>query len=324
MADTEDAATARRDSIVSPTADATARGRWRALVLTDPVAKLVRSAAHAGIDDDTYDLRQLALAAIDVAVASMGFAREATLDEVLDALAGIAARMQPAEEHPTEWRNVAQMVLKGLLNDAHEQRRFSCTFADLTDPAAVHWDTYSFGLLSLRDTEYGPVLVASDQAVLLYLGGLDVDIEDADAALAHVLQRQLDDHRFGAAVGTAAQAERTSVAMSAMLTDLLDATSRDVRSHDWLVDVPERLTRARRHVETHIGEDEHFLEHVQAGLDADASADVRAASGQIVDLLRRAQQVHLDLERRRPPEPRAPAGSGSSPTTPGRLAPGCR
>lgn len=102
MADTEDAATARRDSIVSPTADATARGRWRALVLTDPVAKLVRSAAHAGIDDDTYDLRQLALAAIDVAVASMGFAREATLDEVLDALAGIAARMQPAEEHPTE------------------------------------------------------------------------------------------------------------------------------------------------------------------------------------------------------------------------------
>jgi hypothetical protein len=94
------------------------------------------------------------------------------------------------------------MVVKGLLNDAHEQRRFSYTFADLANPGAVRWDTYSFRLLSLRDTEYGPVLVASDQAVMLYLGGLDVDIEDAEAALAHVLQRQLDDHRVLASIAT--------------------------------------------------------------------------------------------------------------------------
>lgn len=298
MADVGDTTRARPDAVVSPAADATARGRWRALVLTDPIARLVRNAAHAGIDDDSYDLRQLALAAVDLAVASMGFAREATLDEVLDTLAGIAGRMQPTEEHAHEWRDVAQLVVKGLLNDAREQRRFSYTFADLADPGVVRWDIYSFRLLSLRDTEYGPVLVASDQAVMLYLDGLDVDIEDAEAALAHVLQRQLDDHRFDAAVRTAAQAERTSVGMSAMLTDLLDATSRDVRSHDWLVDVPERLDRARRHVEGRIGEDDHFLEHVQAGLDAEASSDVRVASGQIVDLLRRAKRVHLELERR--------------------------
>jgi hypothetical protein len=287
-----------RRAVVSPTADATARGRWRALVLTDPVAKLVRNAAHTGITDDTYDLRQLALAAVDLAVASMGFAREATLDEVLDTLTGLAARMQPAEEHASEWRDVAQLVVKGLLNDAREQRRFSYTFADLSDPGAVRWESYSFRLLSLRDTEYGPVLVASDQAVMLYLDGLDVDIEDAEAALAHVLQRQLDDQRFDAAVRTAAQAERTSRGMAAMLTDLLDATGRDVRSHDWLVDVPQRLDRARRHVEGRIGEDDHFLEHVQSGLDADISAEVRTASGQIVDLLRSAKRVHLDLERR--------------------------
>ena len=287
-----------RDAVVSPAADATARGRWKALVLTDPVAKLVRNAVHGGFIDGVYDLRQLALAAIDVVVASMGFAREATLDEVIDTLAGIAGRMRPTEEHAGEWRTVAQQVVMGLLNEAHEQRRFTYRFADLTDPGVTRWDEYRFRLLSLRDTEYGTVLIASDQAVMLYLDGLDVDIEDAEVALAHVLQRQLDDHRFDAAVRTAAQAERTSVGMSAMLTDLLDATSRDVRSHDWLVDVPGRLTRARCHVEGRIGEDDRFLEHVQAGLDGDASADVRAASGQIVDLLRRAKRVHLDLERR--------------------------
>jgi hypothetical protein len=284
--------------VVSPAADATAHARWKALVLTDPVARLVRNAVHAGFDDQVYDLRQLALAAIDVVVASMGFAREAALDEVIDTLASIAARMRPGEEHGGEWRGVAQYVVLGLLNEAREQRQFTYLFADLTDPGVARWTEYQFRLLSLRDTEHGTVLVASDQAVLLYLDGLDVDIEDAEAALAHVLQRQLDDRRFDAAVRTASQAERTSVGMSAMLTDLLDATNRDVGSHDWLVDVPDRLARARRHVEGRIGEDDRFFEHVQAGFDTEASAEVRAASGQIVDLLRRAKRVHLDLERR--------------------------
>ncbi|NMH96998.1 hypothetical protein [Pseudonocardia acidicola] len=284
--------------VVSPAADATARARWRSLVLTDPVARLVRNAAHAGIDDEVYDLRQLALAAVDLVVGSMGFAREATLDEVVDALAGIAARMRPAEEHASEWRDVARAVMKGLLNDAHEQRRFTYHFAEMSHGGQARFEPYSFRLLSLRDCEYGPVLVASDQAVTLFLHGLDVDLEDADRALAHVLQRQLDDQRFDAAVRTAAQAERTSVGMSATLTELLDTTRRDVGAHDWLVDVPERLVRARRHVESRIAEDDRFLEHVQAGLDAEASPDVRVASGRIVDLLGRAKQIHLDLERR--------------------------
>ncbi|MCW0212168.1 MAG: hypothetical protein OJJ54_02330 [Pseudonocardia sp.] len=285
-------------SVVSPAADATARSRWRALALTDPISRLVRNAAHSGIDDELFDLRQLALAAVDVVVGSMGFAREATLEEVSDTLTGLAARMAPA--HARQARDVATVVLKGLLNEAHEHRRFTYRFADLSGEVARS-EPYSFRLLALRDAEYGPVLVASDQAITLFLHGLDVDLEDADRALAHVLQRQLDDRRFDAAVRTAAQAERTSVGISATLSELLDATRRDVGTHDWLVDVPERLAVARRHVEERIGEDDRFLEHVLKGLDTEPSAtspDVRAASGRIVDLLGRVRSVHLDLERR--------------------------
>ncbi|GAA2899398.1 hypothetical protein GCM10010472_67110 [Pseudonocardia halophobica] len=282
-------------SVVSPAADATARARWRALALTDPIARLVRNAAHAGIDDELFDLRQLALAAVDLVVGSMGFAREATLEEVADDLTALAARMRPDRAHQA--RDVAQVVLKGLLNEAHEHRRFTYWFADLSGDR-VEREPYSFRLLSLREAEYGPVLTASDQAITLFLHGLDVDLEDADRALAHVLQRQLDDRRFDAAVRTAAQAERTSVGIAATLSELLDATRRDVGSHDWLVDVPERLAIARRHVEERIAEDDRFLEHVQSGLDAETSGDVRAASGRIVDLLGRVRQVHLDLERR--------------------------
>lgn len=283
--------------VVSRAADASARSRWRALVLTDPMARLVRNAAHSGIDDEHYDLRQLALAAVDMVVGSMGFAREATVEEVVDALTRLAARMRPGEQWVAQWADAAQAVMKGLLNDAHEQRRFTYFFADMTDRAA-RWEPYSFRLLSLRETEFGAVLVASDQAITLFLNGLDVDLEDADRALAHVLQRQLEDERFDAAARTAAQAERTSVGLSATLTELLDATRRDVGSTDWAVDLPDRLTRARKHVEGRIAEDDRFLEHVQGGLDTEASPEVRAVSGQIIDLLSRAKQVHLDLERR--------------------------
>ncbi|MFC4943750.1 hypothetical protein [Pseudonocardia sp. GCM10023141] len=289
---------AGRAAVVSPAADASARARWRALVLTDPVSRLVRNAAHAGIDDERYDLRQLALAAVDIVVGSMGFAREAGVDEVIDALAGLAARMRPGEERAQEWQDVAQAVLKGLLNEAREQRRFTYYFADIAERGAARFEPYSFRLLSLRETEFGVVLVASDQAITLFLHGLDVDLEDADRALAHVLQRQLDDERFDAAARTAVQAERTSVGLSATLTEMLDATRRDVGSIDWSHDLPDRLTRARRHVEERIAEDDRFLEHVQGGLDGEASPAVRAVSGQIIDLLSRAKQVHLDLERR--------------------------
>jgi hypothetical protein len=50
----------------------------------------------------------------------------------------------------------------------------------------------------LRETEYGPVVCPADQVGDAVLERLDVDSQDAEAALAHVLQRQLDDERFDA------------------------------------------------------------------------------------------------------------------------------
>ena len=72
--DTGPVGSSEQPEVRSPAADASMRARWRALILTDPVARLVRNAAHATVHQ-AYDLRQLALAAVDIAVASMGFAR---------------------------------------------------------------------------------------------------------------------------------------------------------------------------------------------------------------------------------------------------------
>ncbi|WP_238011811.1 hypothetical protein KZZ52_13015 [Dactylosporangium sp. AC04546] len=275
----------------SPVADASMRARWRALILTDPVARLVRNAAHADVHE-AYDLRQLALAAIDIAVASLGFARPVTLAELVDEIAGLAALMRP---DPAAALDAARWVIKGLLNDADNQSAFVYPFVDTARGAS---EEFAFKLLQLQDGPDGAVVLASPQAVMVYLNGLDLDVDDAEAAFSVVLQRQLRDRRFEAAGRTATQAERVSVAMSASLADVLDATRRDVRAFDWVTDVPSRLERAREHVEARIAADAEVLNHVAAGIDTETDAAVRRASGDLVDTLRRIRQVHLDLAER--------------------------
>jgi hypothetical protein len=277
--------------VMSPAADASMKARWRALILTDPVARLVRNAPHAGIHE-AYDLRQLALAAVDIAVASMGFARQITLAELVDSIAELAAVMRPGDEG--DHHDAARWVIKGLLNDADNQGAFVYTYLD----AKGRPEEYAFKLLQLQDGPNGALVLASPQAVMLYLNGLDLDVDDAEAAFSVVLQRQLRDRRFEAAGRTAMQAERVSVAMSASLADVLDATRRDVRAHDWVTDVPHRLSRAREHVEGRIAADAEVLNHVAGGIDTETDAAVRRASGDLVDTLRRIRQVHLDLGER--------------------------
>ena len=186
----------------SPAADASMRARWRALILTDPVARLVRNAAHATVHQ-AYDLRQLALAAVDIAVASMGFARQVTLAELIESTAELAAVMHPAGA-PGDHQDAARWVVKGLLNDADNQGAFVYSFVDaLASPPRR--EEYAFKLLQLQDGPDGAVVLASHQAVMLYLNGLDLDVDDAEAAFSVVLQRQLRDRRFEAAARTATQ-----------------------------------------------------------------------------------------------------------------------
>jgi hypothetical protein len=273
------------------------RARWRALVLTDPVARLVRNAGHAGVDDGVHDLRQLALAAIDIAVASMGFARQITLAELVGSIAELAQSMDGGQGDLASAVEAARWVIRGLLNDAENQSAFVYAFRDVrTHPPRR--EEYAFKLLQLQDSPVGAIVQPSPQAVMLYLNGLDLDVDDAEEALAVVLQRQLQDRRFEAAGRTAAQAERVSVAMSASLSEIIESTRRDVRSFDWMTDVPTRLERARDHAEARIAIDGDVIDHVTSGMDTESNAAVRLASGELVETLRRIRQVHLDLARR--------------------------
>lgn len=279
----------------SASADATLERRWRALAATAPIHQLVRNLAyHPDLDADSYDLRQLALAALDATVASMGYGQELTVEGATDHLIGIAQRMQPAPQRSSEHQEIAAAVLANLLNHSGDSRRFSYRYADMAREPLT-WRDYSFKLLQLRETEIGDCLVASDQAVMLYVAALDTDLEDAEYAHAVMLRRQLADGRLGAAEVSAAQARRTSEGYAANLSSLLADTTRDVGSHDWQSDVPQRLSRARKHINDRLGDDDKLLDHLRAGLDTDVTPEVRASSGRIIDLLNTGRNMHLTV-----------------------------
>lgn len=265
--------------------------RWRAAAIIAPIEQLVRSLAHAQITDDRFDVRRLSQHAIDVVVSSQGFAKETTQDDLIDALATLAAEMTP-DAPVEEVRDVAARVYRGLLNEQHEYAKFEAT--------AIGRDgvrrPFTFRLLVLRQGEDLEV-VASDEAINVFLSALDLDPSDAENAYAAVLERQLEDGRFEAAEMSAVNAGRASAALAARIAELLDAVRRDVRSVNWIGEARPQIAEASTHVTRRIAEDDTLLAKVRRGTD-DEDADVRAASGRIADVVRAGKRLHLNLERR--------------------------
>jgi hypothetical protein len=275
-------------------AAATMQRRWRALTATAPINALVANIHHQDIDDEAYDLRQLAISAIDLVVSTMGYGQELTVEDATDHLITLAREMNPAPQDEGEHQEIAAAVLSNLLNANSDQRRFSYRYADMAAEPAT-WAEYTFKLLQLRETEHGDCLVASDQAVMLYVRALDTDLEDAEYAHAVLLARQLADGRLDSAEFSADDALRTSTGFAATLATLLTDTTRDVASHDWAKDVPARLSRARKHIKERIGEDGKLLEYLRTGLDTDVTDEVRDSSGRIIDLLEAGRDMHLSV-----------------------------
>lgn len=282
---------------VSPESDALPRSlsgedrRWRAQAIIAPIEQLVRSMANIPIPADRFDVRRLSQYAIDVVVSSMGSSRETTQDELVDALAVMAREMTP-DASLAETRDVAGRVYRGLLNEQHEYTKFEFT---AIGPDAVR-RPFTFRLLLLRQGEDLEV-IASDEAINVFLSALDLDPSDAETAYSAVFERQLDDGRFDAAEISAANAARASTALSAQIAEVLDAVRRDLRSVNWAADARPRISEATVHVSRRIIDDDKLLSRARQGTDHE-DPKMREVLGRIADVVRDGKRAHLALERR--------------------------
>lgn len=270
--------------------------RWQVARLTEPIHRLaIRSAAKADFDHDRYDLVQLALRAIDYVVTHQAsMAGTVTPDEVVTHLSALARRMAP-DDPDRPWAQVARLTLANLLNDGRPHRAW---WADLAaeDEEWAQRTPYQFRLLRLVDSGEGAQLSATNEAIVLYLQALDVDLADREAAAKLILRRQMEAGEFERARRSAVDARRTAEGLAASLRDRLDDTRRDLGSVDWDLDVPQQLKQALAHVTEQLELDRTILALAEQGL---ATGDERAADAcrDVVAEVHRSQDVHTRLER---------------------------
>jgi hypothetical protein len=284
------------DSVVF---DRSFTARMKTLLRTEPIHQIADVAGQRSWSDAGFDLHTLCLAAIDAVVSRQRLPDEATYTEVLELLAELARRAVPGVDQKV-YAEVAAYVVDGLLNTPGKSAPFGYDLIDYARQSTSR--RVEFTLLYEREQRATGTVVlnATVDAINALIGGLDCDVEDEQAAVELVLDRQLKQGKFDQAQASARKGSQLSIQYFEELSAALEATRRDVRSVDWREAMPKRLARAIDHIGERLHAEAQLLEHVRAGQSGDggeASGTMRPvhAVGAVVDLLEDCRTRHTEL-----------------------------
>lgn len=267
--------------------------RVTVLAHSSPLHAMETRESWQGFAPSRYDLRSLALAALDAVILRQGLAEEATADEViamLSRLAELAAPDLDASDHV----EVARFVLRELLNDREAGAMFVVHYSDYRE--GHRRLPLPFSLLKEAVGRRGQVVLrASTEAINALVGGLELEVEDAQLAMDAVLRAQIDRGQWGRAEESATKSMLLSVALAEQVRKLLAETERDVGSVDWADSVPTLLKQARGHLEERLRVEDGLMERMREARNDAGAPDVRGTCQRILDLLDHCHTRHTDL-----------------------------
>lgn len=266
--------------------------RLRSLVRTGPVHRIEASKASRARDLSLHDLRGLALRVIDAAIEHMGLGYGARRADLHDALAPLIRAAEP-EIAPADVAEIGDAVIDALLNEPNRRRAFDERYLSYEGGGAVA-RAVSFHLLREEEADDGSiVLKATTEAINLYAGMLEIDVEDAQTAAEAVLAAQLARGAIGAAVATARQARHRSIEYGEKIRQTLRRARRDVSQ----VDPKEMLATiaaGRRHLGERLEVERGLLDTVAERVGEAEATDV-AALVELRSALEDCRQRHLVL-----------------------------
>ena len=135
-----------------------------------------------------HDLRTLALMVFDAVIERMGLAAGASHEQVLRALEPLICAGEP-EATPERVGEVTTKILDFLVNE-NERRRAFCEEIRIVEGATQVTREISFHYLQqVLGPNDEPLYRATVEGINLYTGTLGLDVEDAQAANAAVLER---------------------------------------------------------------------------------------------------------------------------------------
>jgi hypothetical protein len=270
--------------------------RVKALATTAPLHDLdARKMQVQTADYTIYQMAELALQTIDLVTVAMDFDTGARPDAVLHELSEHVAAQAP-ERAPAEHRKVARWVLENLLNVGSADRGFRTVYGV---PGPDGYNRFVFDFKLLEETlgaDGEPYLRASNEAVNVLVGALEVDLEAAHIAADVRLEILIKRGRLDEAQAAAQNARYRTIQYGEMLRQRLEATSRDVRNVDWAVIMPAFLDEALTHIEERYHAENAILVNLTDVRDTADTAARKAQAARLVDVVRDCLRRHDQLQ----------------------------
>lgn len=271
--------------------------RVKALACTAPLHDLdARKGQVQAADLGVYQMSELALNAIDLVTLAMDFDAGAAPERVVDDLTTFASRQAP-DRGAREHSKVARWVLESLLNVGSADRGFRAVYGLAAGDGSYHRYAFDFKLLEEVPGADGLIFLrATNEAVNVLVGALELDIESAQIAADLRLETLIRRGRLSDAQAAAQTARYRTIQYGEMLRQRLEATERDVRTVDWLHEMPAFIEEALEHIEARYRAENAILVSITDVRDTADVASRKQQAARLVDVVRDCLRRHEQLQ----------------------------
>ena len=238
--------------------------RLRVLLHAEPFLALRAADAKQQPDRRHYDSLALALRLCDFVLLSMGLDQGVAHADVrreliplltaMDAEAGV---IPDAVRHEA----VVDRVLGALLNEDARREQFQAIYTDIRPDGHAESVAVPFKLVEeFLPPTGGAALRLTSEAINLFLGALDRDIEDEQVAAEALIREQLERGSFAKAVRTAEYAQLQSRRYAEYVLTKIRLLRRDMRLVNWEAEVSPVIKSAHDHVHRRFTAERQILE----------------------------------------------------------------
>ncbi len=272
--------------------------RARAVAYTRPLHDLEANKGRLGGDAwAALNLVELGFHAIDVVALRMDFDSGARHDDVIAALAALARHQSPGLEDT--WR-AGERVLEGLITGR------SGTDAESHQAAYGSWGPdgyvakrFDYALLTEHvDAEGEFYLRATDPAISVLMGALDLDVESAQAASELRLNELVKRGLLTAAIHEAQRAKYRSIQYTNQLQRQISHAQMHTTEQGALTAVDKLVEHALEHVIDRYHAERAIIGNVAEARDNAADPRARRRANQLIAELEQCELRHQHLQKR--------------------------
>jgi hypothetical protein len=260
--------------------------RLKSLGLTTPLHELEANKGQRGWE--SHNVLELGLIGIDAIADHQELEGGATPDDIKVLLASFAREQNP----DTDSAAVAAAVLDALVKTR------VLRYGEYRVPGAHVEHEWPFALVREVDEGRGVHLRATDPAINLLVGALDIDdLESVHAAAETLVAKLIERGKFDDARRAAMDARYRSIQYTERLRELIADARNSIATVDLQGEVLPAIKDARRHIQERVDVEAATLEQLRAAADRISDGGpIEALRAVVSDCLRRHGRLHVHLQ----------------------------